>query len=318
MRLVNLNSLDLIILSEPQTKFSSFQFLSLASAGFDSFFSIPTSSSSPTCNLWALAKSSCPWLFTQLNSSSQHISLSVVEKNGWRSCIVTAVYASTKLRHRRSLWKELQDQAGANLPWCVIGDFNTVSLQTERFSIRPPNPTAVAEFQVMLLDTGLLDIGFRGSNYTWTNNRQGSKYVAARLDRALLVEEVWSTRVSGKPQFVLPQKLKNMKQKLKARSVLTHFSCSVLTHFSRSLTLRSFRAVALLSLPANADKSPDPILLESLQSAKAEQKSRIKWKTEGDRNTRFLQATARSRSYVNSISSISINGISMLDPDYLK
>ena len=42
----------------------------------------------------------------------------------------------------------------------------------------------------MMLSTGLSDIGYNGSNFTWSNNCQGFAYVAARLDRILL-KHLW-------------------------------------------------------------------------------------------------------------------------------
>lgn len=42
----------------------------------------------------------------------------------------------------------------------------------------------------MLVSFSLQDIGFSGSSFTWSNNRQGSSYVAARLDR-FLTNQAW-------------------------------------------------------------------------------------------------------------------------------
>ena len=66
-----------------------------------------------------------------------------------------------------------------------MGDFNSILLHSEKFSIRPPSSPSVKDFNDMVIATGLKDLGFRGNCFTWANNRQGLAYVAARLNRAL-------------------------------------------------------------------------------------------------------------------------------------
>lgn len=75
-------------------------------------------------------------------------------------------------------------------PWGVIGDFNAILHATKKKSRRPANATAMRDFQLMVVSTGLIDIGFKGNNFTWANNRKGASYVTARLDR-LLVNQSW-------------------------------------------------------------------------------------------------------------------------------
>lgn len=51
----------------------------------------------------------------------------------------------------------------------------------------------------MILNFGLQDMGYTGNNFTWSNNRRGSSYVAARLDRALCNHQ-WLS-LSSDPQL---------------------------------------------------------------------------------------------------------------------
>ena len=44
-------------------------------------------------------------------------------------------------------------------------------------------PPPFMEFNDMVLAASLKDLGYKGSQYTWANNRSGQAYVAARLDR---------------------------------------------------------------------------------------------------------------------------------------
>ena len=74
--------------------------------------------------------------------------------------------------------------SSTNLPWCVIGDFNAILLAKEKFSTLPNSALSVKDFNDMALATGLKDLGCRGNSFTWSNNRQGQAFVAARLDRA--------------------------------------------------------------------------------------------------------------------------------------
>ncbi|EOY03264.1 Uncharacterized protein TCM_018048 [Theobroma cacao] len=79
------------------------------------------------------------------------------------------------------LWNSLRllslDMQG---PWMVGGDFNAIVSVAERLNGAPPHGGSMEDFAVILLDCGLLDAGFEGNNFTWTNN-----HMFQRLDRVV-------------------------------------------------------------------------------------------------------------------------------------
>lgn len=175
--LISTHSPDILFLSEPKSTLDSF-----SNGGFPFGFS-PSFSNSEN-SLWCLCNNSSNLSFSLLDNSSQHISISFLASPSSPSSIITGVYGSTDYRQRRSLWDYLSNSSFSSKPWCVIGDFNAILFDNEKFSTRPPSPLAVREFHEMALAAGLKDLGFKGNKFTWANNRQGLTYVAARLDRA--------------------------------------------------------------------------------------------------------------------------------------
>ncbi|EOY26462.1 Uncharacterized protein TCM_028138 [Theobroma cacao] len=79
-------------------------------------------------------------------------------------------------------------------PWMVGGDFNSIVSIVERLNGATPHVGSMEDFASTLFDCGLLDAGFEGNSYTWTNN-----HMFQRLDRVVYNPE-WtqcfsSTRV---------------------------------------------------------------------------------------------------------------------------
>ncbi|KAL0906277.1 hypothetical protein M5K25_024757 [Dendrobium thyrsiflorum] len=53
-------------------------------------------------------------------------------------------------------------------PWCIGGDFNIISNASERVGGNPPNSNAMEDFNSMIHDCNLHDIGFSGGAFTWS------------------------------------------------------------------------------------------------------------------------------------------------------
>jgi hypothetical protein len=71
-------------------------------------------------------------------------------------------------------------------PWFCIRNFNEIILSTSEkssLSIRPM--CQMLDFQRALEDYQLMDLGFCGPKYTWSNGRSGRDFTRERLDRAV-------------------------------------------------------------------------------------------------------------------------------------
>ncbi|EOY06960.1 Uncharacterized protein TCM_021522 [Theobroma cacao] len=91
----------------------------------------------------------------------------------------TFVYAKCTRSERTPLWDSLRGLAAdMEGPWLVGGDFNVILKREERLYGADPHEGSMEDFASALLDCGLLDGGFEGNPFTWTNNR-----MFQRLDR---------------------------------------------------------------------------------------------------------------------------------------
>ncbi|XP_026385026.1 uncharacterized protein LOC113280641 [Papaver somniferum] len=75
------------------------------------------------------------------------------------------------------------------LPWLVIGDFNFILHDTEKFSTDPIDTSEEALFQNKIFDLDLIDLGFTGCPFTWSNKRRGHALTEQRLDRVLVIDD---------------------------------------------------------------------------------------------------------------------------------
>lgn len=99
--------------------------------------------------------------------------------------ILTAIYASLRFNIRKSLWRKLEQISSyINLPWLLMGDFNEIASSNEKFGGRPPNRFKMETFTNFLHKTKLIDLGFSGPKFTWTNCRHDRSLVRTRIDRA--------------------------------------------------------------------------------------------------------------------------------------
>ncbi|KAI3463155.1 hypothetical protein Pfo_019818 [Paulownia fortunei] len=116
--------------------------------------------------------------------------------------LLTFIYAKCDIAGRRELWNALRDIAEQNdaQPWLIGGDFNTILHLNERTGNNGNRLTSMNDFGDMIGDCGLIDAGYEGSSFTWTNHK-----VWKRLDRVLYSEE-WlnlfhNTKVSHLPRI---------------------------------------------------------------------------------------------------------------------
>jgi hypothetical protein len=70
-------------------------------------------------------------------------------------------------------------------PLLCIGDFNHVLDQSEKLRGGPVASSSHCPFKHFIDHHGLLDLGFVGNPFTWSNNRKGLETIKERLDKGL-------------------------------------------------------------------------------------------------------------------------------------
>ncbi|XP_017974498.1 PREDICTED: uncharacterized protein LOC108661575 [Theobroma cacao] len=93
--------------------------------------------------------------------------------------LASFIYAKCTRSEKLVLWDCLRSLAiNIHSPWIVGGDFNAILHSVERLNGAMPHAGSMEDFATTLLDCGLMDGGYEGNSFTWTNNR-----MFQRLDR---------------------------------------------------------------------------------------------------------------------------------------
>ena len=100
------------------------------------------------------------------------------------SWIFYAVYASPRNAERNTLWENLIEVADLhNKPWVIAGDFNEPLLDEDKFGGRPVSIHRSLLFKDCLDKCNMVDLGFSGPRYTWSNRKDLNNLIQERIDR---------------------------------------------------------------------------------------------------------------------------------------
>ncbi|XP_026384194.1 uncharacterized protein LOC113279739 [Papaver somniferum] len=90
------------------------------------------------------------------------------------SWLFTGYYGSPyDTQKKLNFWKMIDKTAATNkLPWMVICYFNFILHDTEKFNTHPIDAPEASLFNNKILDMDLVDIGFNGCPFTWSNKRR--------------------------------------------------------------------------------------------------------------------------------------------------
>ncbi|KAL5835447.1 hypothetical protein ACOSQ4_014944 [Xanthoceras sorbifolium] len=101
----------------------------------------------------------------------------------WR---FTGFYGDPNAACRSHSWSLLHRLAGlSNLPWLIGGDFNEILKWEEKSGGLFRSQRAVSLFRGAVDDCNLVDVGFRGHDFTWSNRQLEPNLIQVRLDRYL-------------------------------------------------------------------------------------------------------------------------------------
>lgn len=134
------------------------------------------------------------------------------------------MYVSPRYAERHLLWENLSIVASLHsLLWVITGDFNEVLLGEDKFGGRNVNINRALKFQERLNSCKMIDIGFSGPQYTWSNLRPLSQLIQERIDRVFINAE-WNV--------IYPEAFVKHLERI-------HFDhCSIMLSLSRNSILR--------------------------------------------------------------------------------
>ena len=101
-----------------------------------------------------------------------------------------AVYASLRFAERCLFWENLIAVSGLHsLPWVIVGDFNEVLMGEDKFGGRSVNINRALIFQECLDTCRMIDIGYSGAWFTWSNHHPINHLIQERIDRVFINAE---------------------------------------------------------------------------------------------------------------------------------
>lgn len=101
----------------------------------------------------------------------------------WRA---TFVYGEPRREHRIEFWDFLRFMhAQWNGLSIYCADFNEPICHDKHMCFRDRSDSQMTMFRDCLDDCGLIDLGFLGPKFTWTNKQDADSNVKVRLDRAV-------------------------------------------------------------------------------------------------------------------------------------
>jgi exonuclease III len=186
LELLHINDPAILILTE--TRLGGARAAELAkSFPFDGF--LCTNTIGFAGGIWILWKSAAVEL-ELLTSTEQEIHVSAQVKDSNSLWLLSAIYASPRRSERRVLWKNLMVISGLHkLPWVMVGDFNDIISGDEKWGGNFPVASRIAEYNNCMNTCSMLDLGFSGPKYTWSNGQDISTLIMQRLDRAWVNSE---------------------------------------------------------------------------------------------------------------------------------
>lgn len=108
-------------------------------------------------------------------------------RNANSSWLFTAVHASPGIAERHILWNNLIKTAELhNMPWVLAGDFNEPLLEEDKFEGRAMSISRSLLFKECLDKFNMIDIGFSGPRFTWTNRREIQALIQEQIDRVFV------------------------------------------------------------------------------------------------------------------------------------
>ena len=117
-----------------------------------------------------------------VSSSVNHID-AIINKDSETAWHFTGFYGEPETHKRHESWDLLRSlHQQSSLPWLCTGDFNEIVKQSEKIGGRGRPQGQMQIFREVLDECGFIDIGFKGSPFTWSKHYNSGVSIRERLD----------------------------------------------------------------------------------------------------------------------------------------
>ncbi|XP_021995865.1 uncharacterized protein LOC110893049 [Helianthus annuus] len=204
---------------------------------------------------------------------------------------ILTVYAPQSSVGKRALWSRiLSEKSGRNGLWIVLGDFNDVRYAKERKNSRV-KPRCARDFNGFIHDVDLCDLNLKGSKFTFMlDGVNGKKF--SKIDRVMLrhlrnkIKE-WRDGLRNKEvaqEEMAKSELEELEEAMEDRDLLEEEGWICLECKKKLLEMENHKAKDL------------------------RQRSRVRWASDGDDNSKFFHGFIKKRKATNTIPGLLING----------
>jgi len=102
----------------------------------------------------------------------------------------TGYYGYLEIERRKETWDFLRTLAQDNtLPWCIMGDFNDILSNEDKWSQIEHPPWRIRGFWKAVIDCTLVDIPMTGYQFTWSKGRDVNGRTKERIDWAMATQD---------------------------------------------------------------------------------------------------------------------------------
>ena len=127
--------------------------------------------------------------------NSDRVEVSLISKTEWEihatvkvcnsdlSWLFSTVYASPRFEERSILWNNHTALAELHgMAWVIAGDFNEPLVENDNFGGRVVSVNRSLQFKEVLDKCNMVDLGFSGPRFTWSNGRELSALIQERIN----------------------------------------------------------------------------------------------------------------------------------------
>ncbi|KAK8546726.1 hypothetical protein V6N12_027496 [Hibiscus sabdariffa] len=126
-------------------------------------------------------------------STSKNVIDSKITLNEGTPWFCSFLYGSPYREERNEIWRKMKVlRSNMDEPWCIVGDFNIVLSQEEKFGGSPFAIDKASEFYDLQDRCGLMEMPIKGGPFLWSNRRVDDEAILEKLDR-IMFNVSWSS-----------------------------------------------------------------------------------------------------------------------------